>query len=923
MSAPPSIRELFEAALNIEPGARAAWLHEHCPDIEKRIAVERMLDVDHEDPPIAIDPARLAQIIGEDTAEFAWNPGHRIGGCELLRVLGDGGSSTVYLARRNIEGVDQEVALKLLHRGLHTPESQRQFRRERQVLARLSHPNIAHMLDGGVTDTGMPYLVIEYVDGLSITAHADREGLGLRERLRLMVAVARAVATAHRSLIVHRDIKPSNILVTADGSAKLLDFGIAKLLDEDFGEYATRTGFAPMTPRYAAPEQFSGGAISTATDVYALGVVLHELLLGDTPPSGDTRRPSLRAGTTTGRGIGTRLPLTRLRAALRGDLDNILMKALAEEPERRYAHAAEFAEDIEDHLASRPVRAHPPSAWYRTRKFVARHRGGVALTLVFAIGLIASLALALWQADIARREALRANAVRDFVVELFDSARARLPRDQRPTPEALVRQARLRLDDAPGLDAATRMDILRTLGEVLLSQSALGDAEAAFTEALALARGMSATHAAQDLMVLRADARQRSGRHSEALSLLDETVAAMRERGAELLPRALTISAAARLGLGEPEAALALQSEAVGLIEARRGINDIETLAARFERGTLLGRSQRHAESAAELRAAMAAWRDRYAVVDDRYVRALASLAAAAFALGELDDAAQRQRELLALKQRIYTEPHESIASTLRDLALTLVQGPHSEEAEAHLQRALAMLRAIHGGEHRDIVQTLDTLGALNARLRRFEQAEAFYREGIAACSRGDLREEVCARIRNNLGQTFYRQGRLDEAEREMQTALAMRRDLFGERHPTVAFSLATLANVHASRGDYALSVTLSDQALTLLEGLGLGASREAVLTRHGLAQALHFGDQYARALVEIDIALEQWLALEPLGHARRLMMLIERAQIQRGLDDLEGSWATIAKAQALGVPDSELSERSRELLKTLAAPQE
>ncbi|HRQ63676.1 MAG TPA: serine/threonine-protein kinase, partial [Xanthomonadaceae bacterium] len=553
MSTQPSIRDLFEAALGIEPNARTAWLQAHCPDPDRRIAVERMLDADRsDDPPIAIDPARLAQNIGEDTAEFTWSPGHRIGDCELLRVLGEGGSSTVYLARRNIEGVDQQVALKLLHRGLHTPESQRQFRRERQVLARLAHPNIAHMLDGGVTDTGMPYLVMEFVDGLPITAHADQEGLGLRERLRLMVTVARAVATAHQSLIVHRDIKPSNILVTAEGNAKLLDFGIAKLLDEDFGDVVTRTGYAPMTPRYAAPEQFSGGTISTATDVYALGVVLHELLLGDTPASGDTRRPSLRAGTTTGRGSDPLLPPTRLRAALRGDLDNILMKALAEEPERRYAHAAEFAEDIEHHLASRPVRAHPPSAWYRTRKFVGRHRGGVLLTALFALGLVASLALALWQADVARQEAARANAVRDFVVDLFESARVRLPRDQRPTPEALVRQARMRLDAATGLDARTRMDILRTLGEVLLSQSALGDAEAAFAEALALARGLAVPDAAHELRVLRADARQRAGQHASALADLDDSLVALRHADAPLLPRALAVAAAARLGQGDP-----------------------------------------------------------------------------------------------------------------------------------------------------------------------------------------------------------------------------------------------------------------------------------------------------------------------------------------------------------------------------------
>ncbi|HRQ63677.1 MAG TPA: tetratricopeptide repeat protein, partial [Xanthomonadaceae bacterium] len=360
---------------------------------------------------------------------------------------------------------------------------------------------------------------------------------------------------------------------------------------------------------------------------------------------------------------------------------------------------------------------------------------------------------------------------------------------------------------------------------------------------------------------------------------------------------------------------------AIELLQQRLGMNDIETLAARFEYGALLGRAQHHARSATELRAALASWRERYMVEDDRYVRALSSLAAASFALGEIDDSSLRQRELLALKQRIYADPHEAIAATLRDLALTLLQGPNAEEAESHLLRALDMLRAIHTGGHRDIVQTLDTLGALNARLRRFERAEAYYREGIDTCESADLREEACARIRNNLGQTFYRQDRLDEAEREMQAALAMRRALFGERHPTVAFSLSTLANVQVRRGRHADAATLSGQALALLESLDLGASREAVLIRHGLAQALRLDGRPAQALAEIGAALTQWTALEPEGHARRLMMLVEQAQAQRDLGDAPGVRTTLAEAHALEVPEDQVPESTRTLLRTLAEP--
>ena len=305
----------------------------------------------------------------------------------------------MFRARREIEGVQQEVALKVLRRGLYSPDAQRQFRRERQALAQLQHPGIARLIEGGVTDDGLAYIALDLVDGKPIVDYARDQRLDLRQRLALFLQVCRAVEAAHRALIVHRDLKPSNVLVTDDGQVKLLDFGIAKLLDRDD---ETQTRMPAFTPAYAAPEQRDGGLITTATDVYALGILLGELVTGQrlTAHSPDAR-------------LRRRLPATKRRAllpapppvtrrALRGDLDNIVLKAIDTEPERRYASAGALADDIERMLDGRPVAAHPPSRLYRASKFVQRHRGAVATTLAFLLALLTAFGITIWQAKVAR-----------------------------------------------------------------------------------------------------------------------------------------------------------------------------------------------------------------------------------------------------------------------------------------------------------------------------------------------------------------------------------------------------------------------------------------------------------------------------------------------------------------------------------------
>jgi serine/threonine-protein kinase len=413
------LRELFERVLDVRAAERNAWIDAHASSPAEGDALRRLLAADGGSGFLDTPASEHASRFAADEVAAEGLIGQHIGAFRLLRTLGSGGMAAVFLGERFGVDFKQHVAIKLLRRGLYSELEQRLFQRERQVLASLDHPNIARLVDGGVTEAGIPYLVMEHVDGVPITQYADAHALDVRARLVLFLAVCRTVEAAHRSLIVHRDIKPSNILVEAEGTIKLLDFGIAKLLDED--DAGATVGV--YTPEYAAPEQISGGAITTATDVYGLGVLLHELLLGLRPLGNPTRRPSSRSAEAPADHVARAFDPAQLRKQLRGDLDNILLKALDAEPKRRYASAGALADDIERHLEHRPVIAHPPSRLYRTLKFVQRHRGGVALTCVFVVGLIAALGAALWQAQVARREAERANTVRDFVQGIFDPVR--------------------------------------------------------------------------------------------------------------------------------------------------------------------------------------------------------------------------------------------------------------------------------------------------------------------------------------------------------------------------------------------------------------------------------------------------------------------------------------------------------------------
>ena len=478
------VREILEQALEVAPERRSIYLEEVCAgDKALRREVEALIAADQQaGTGFLAGSAVEASTILTAAEELVSLTGTRIGPYQIVEEIGHGGMGTVYRAVRADDQYRKEVAIKVVRGGLGDEFRLHRFLAERQILANLDHANIARLLDGGATEDGRPYVVMEYVEGRPIDEYCDQGKLPVPERLKLFRTVCSAVAYAHQRLVIHRDIKPVNILVTKEGEPKLLDFGIAKILDpEDTGVDQTVTVMRLMTPEYASPEQVRGEPITTASDVYSLGVVLYGLLTGRRPygPAShvprdivqavietEPEKPSAsvtRAETVTAQAVSeTRDEIPeKLQRRLRGDLDNIVLKALRKEPERRYASVEQFSEDIRRHLEGLPVIARPDTFFYRSGKFVKRHKASVAAAITVLLTLIVGLAITVHETYIARAE--RAKAEQRF-------------NDVRKLANSLLFEVHDAIQTLPGATPARKLIVDRALQYLdALAKEAKGD----------------------------------------------------------------------------------------------------------------------------------------------------------------------------------------------------------------------------------------------------------------------------------------------------------------------------------------------------------------------------------------------------------------------------------------------------------------
>ncbi len=457
---------LLDRALELPDDRRARWI-ENLPSEHDAIRprLRRLLFASG-----SVEASKFLQTIPKvdararangDSAEDPPPAPETIAPYRVLRRLAVGGMGTVWLARRTDLMVNRPVALKLPKGAWRGAAFAERMAEEREILAALNHPNIARLYDAGITSSGHPYLALEYVEGRPIDEYANSRQLTIHARLRLFLLVARAVAHAHARLIVHRDLKPTNILVTDEGDVKLLDFGIASLLgDSRIGE-ATGTDSGPrlLTPEYASPEQIAGAALGIASDVYSSGVVLHELLTGVRPRRGEgaARRPSELVSDP------------RVRRALRGDLDAVVLKALAMQPEDRYDTVNALADDIDRCLHNHPISARPDSEWYRFSKFVTRNTIVVAAVAAVLIAVLTGTGLAAWQAHLALTEKARALEVKDFLISLFEDASPYNSGARAPSAVDWLKQAKARVDRRLGDRPALRVELLNIVGASLLN----------------------------------------------------------------------------------------------------------------------------------------------------------------------------------------------------------------------------------------------------------------------------------------------------------------------------------------------------------------------------------------------------------------------------------------------------------------------
>ena len=859
------VQRVFDYAMDLSPARRATYLDRACGrNGALREEVEALLDAGAragsflEAPPGGFAWA-LMEELGQEDAPGRDLVGSRVGPYRILELVGSGGMGAVYLAER--EGPHKRVALKLIHAGMGTGDVRRRFLNEREILAALEHPAIAQLFDGGMTAEGAPYFVMEYVDGLPIDRYCDKGRLPIPERLALFRAVCRAVAYAHQHLVVHRDLKPSNILVAEDEDGrphvKLLDFGIAKVLRPDrvprSVDALTRTQARLMTPEYASPEQVRGANVTTASDVYALGVLLYELLTGHRPYRSqnalqhelaravleeDPVRPStavMRTEEVTGEqgdvetitpadvGQARSTSAERLRRRLRGDLDNVVMKALRKEKERRYASAEQLAEDVRRYLEGLPVKARKGTAAYRAGKFVRRHRWGVVVALAFVLLLAGYAATATSQArEIAqerdraeraareaRREARKAERVTEFVVSVFEVADPGGPRGGRVTAQELLERGVQRVGEELGEEPEVEAKLMEVIGRVYRSLSMYEEATPLLEQALAQRRrlysGDHAEHSFEPLPPRHAAATQGPLRRGPNPSTARRSRCGSASTARAPTPtsrRACTALARLLHRKGRYDEAERLYREALRQRQALYGGDDLSVAASLSGLGLLLRYKGAYDEAEPLLRRGLAISRNLLGPEHPDVTSAVGNLALLLRNRGAYDEAEALLRETLALRQRASGEDHAYAAIGLHDLARLLhIKGDHPE-AETLYRRALALRSAHQGTSHTATALTMIRLADLLAETSAPAEADSLYRRALGTLRRVYPDEHPrMALAHMGLGQLRLRQGRPGEAEEPLREGLRICREKLPEGHEQIAVVESLLGQGLATLG--------------------------------------------------------------------------------------------------------------------------
>ena len=817
--------------------------------------------------------------------------GDQIGRYTLLRPLGEGGMGIVFVAEQKTP-VERRVALKVIKLGMDTRDVVARFEAERQALAVMDHPGIARVFDGGATDAGRPYFVMELVDGEPITQFCDRARLPIRDRIALAIDVCRAVQHAHQKGIIHRDLKPSNVLVTMqDGrpAAKVIDFGVAKatqtpLTDQTF---ATQVGHVVGTPAYMSPEQLGlvDQDIDTRADIYSLGVMLYELLAGARPfdqkeldtglglihaiKNNEASRPSMRVASVSAerqRAVATarKTDPAALRRTLKGDLDWIVLKAIEKDRSRRYDTANTLAGDLQRHLDNEPVSARPPSATYRMRKFVTRHRVGVAAAAAMLVLIVGSAAVIAVQAarvaaerDRATLEAAKATSIKDFLQQMLASANPQGAGSRTITVVDALATAERRVDSALSTQPDVAGAVRRTLGETYFGLGEYDRAQRILTAAVAESRS--------------------SGRQQDLVLDLAELGTVLRYSG-------------------KLEDAARLQREAVETAHASGVPPEVRAYALYRLANTVRAQSQfdearRLATEALEMRTSIFGPDSREAAASYQ------QLALIAFDKSDPDTAAALIQRAIGLLKKHLGPRHNEVGNALNDSALFLMDRGQHQEALPILEEVLAIARADLGDDHPEVAAINENVGNVLFRLNRHAEAAARL-EDVLAVRRKALGDDsmVVGRTLHNMGVAYTRLGDFDKAEQRLNEARDRLQRTLGREHPEFGTLLRNVGVLRERRGDLAQAEAVLREALALhLKALGENHLQTAT-TSLFLGRVLTARKQFAEA--ETLLLRVRTIRQETLGPAAEPT----RSSVQE-LVKLYDAWGKPEKANALRTP--------------------
>jgi serine/threonine protein kinase/tetratricopeptide (TPR) repeat protein len=849
-------KEIVGLALEQKTEERSAFVRKACGDDATLLAEVESLLSNYNGADSLLENSPAANVLAFHPVVMT---GKKIGAYRIVREIGQGGMAVVYLGERDDQNFRKQVAIKMVKPGIDTEQILHRFRNERQTLAALDHSNIVKLLDGGSSEDGLPYLVMEYVEGLPIDQYCDQNKLSIDDRLRLFRQVCSAVQYAHENLVIHRDLKPGNILIAKGGVPRLLDFGIAKLLNPECFQtpLVTRTDWRPMTPEYASPEQIRGQAITTASDVYSLGALLFELLTGHRPyratsqsllemerlvcetepekPSAVVQASQTKAKLARDGDAGNVLAAesmsnecglqpVELQRRLRGDLDTITLKAIEKDPSRRYATASELSADIGRHLAHEPVLARPASARYRAGKYIRRHPVGVTVAAGVVLLLAGFAAMQTFQLRRITRERDRANWVTGFMEGMFKVSDPSEARGNSITAREILDKASTDITTAPAQDPELQAQMMHVMGDVY--------------------KNLGLFPRAQSLYERSAEIRRRilGPENSDTLRSVDDLAWILNQEG----------------HFADAEK---LQRQTVATRRRVFGTQNLDTLKSISNLAWTLDREGNYAEAERLEREVLDIRRRVLKIEDDRETAlTMGNLAATLGHEGHYPESEKLKRETLDIRRRILGPEHQETLTAMNNLAATFQLEGRYAEAENLQRETLNTQRRILGSEHPDTLRSINNLAHTLVMEGHLAEAEPLQREALATKQRVlGLEHQDTLWAMNSLAWTLQQEGRFPDAEKLQRQTLEIQRRVLGPDRPNTLSTVADLAVTLTKERQYSEAESLLRQDIeTMRRVLGpehpftLQAADEMVQTLEAEGRNAE-AEKWARETLEIQ----------------------------------------------------------------------